>query len=263
VGGRLPAHRGRPLIAPPDLSGQVALVTGGAGGLGEAICRALSGAGASVWVCDVRADAAVALAAGLSQGGATCHAASFDVADADQVAATVARVLETSGRIDVLVNNAATDVSQPLEKMAPADARRVVSTNLLGPFYLILQVYPHLLERNSGHIINILSTAGRRVWTEVSAYAASKAGLGALTDALFKEVQRDCLQRHGSVGIGVTGVLPGGMNTRFITDRFPDTPRELLQDPANVADAVLFALGAGPGSVVPLVSMLPATESSW
>jgi NAD(P)-dependent dehydrogenase (short-subunit alcohol dehydrogenase family) len=246
-----------------DLTGKVAVVTGAASGLGAAVSAALSRCGASVWVLDLHEEPAARVAAKLSTGGVQCRSRALDVGDPAAVAAAVADVRRVSGHIDVLVNNAAVDATVPIEQLGAEQAERVVRTNLLGPMYMVGQVYPHMLAANSGYIVNVLSTAARRVWTEAAVYAATKHGLRAYTDTLFKEAQRDCMQRHGSVGVGVTGLMPGGMETPFIRERFPDTPRELLQDPAEVAEAILYVLSVWPRSVVAELAILPPRETSW
>ncbi|GAA4663981.1 SDR family oxidoreductase [Kineococcus glutinatus] len=246
-----------------DLAGEIALVTGAGSGLGAALARELARAGAHVWVGDLREEAAKQTAAGIVDDGGRAGALGFDVSDPAACAEAVARVRAETGDVAVLVNNAGYDACLPIEHQSAEEARRVVAVNLLGPMNLVAELYPGMLERNHGYVVNVLSTAARRVWTEASAYAASKHGLRAYTAALFKEAQRDCLQRHGSIGIGVTGVIPGGMATPFVTDRFPDADRSKLQDPATVARAVMVAFATWPDSVVPELAVLPPSETSW
>ncbi|WP_432570664.1 SDR family oxidoreductase [Kineococcus sp. SYSU DK005] len=246
-----------------ELKGEVALVTGAGSGLGAAIARELAAAGARVWVSDVRAEAAERTVAAIAEDGGSAAPLPLDVGDPLAVQAAVASVREQDGPVDVLVNNAGFDVCTPIEHQTPEQAQRVVATNLLGPMYLVANTYPAMLERNHGYVVNTLSTAARRVWTEASAYAASKHGLRAYTTALFKEAQRDCKQRHGSIGVGVTGLIPGGMATPFVTDRFPDADLTKLQDPATVARALMTVFATWPHSVVPELPVLPPGESSW
>ncbi|MFJ9643801.1 SDR family oxidoreductase [Streptomyces sp. NPDC004244] len=240
-----------------DLTGRQALVTGGARGLGAAIACRLAAAGANVLVADVRKDLAQQLCADVVVAGGRARFVEMDVCDADAVA-TVLRDIEEDGRsVDILVNNAAVDVSKSVEHLTADEVTRVVTTNLLGPMYLCLQTYRRMVAAGGGHIVNILSTAANRTWTEAGPYAASKAGLRAFTHTLFKEAQRDC------TGIGVTGVIAGGMETPFIMDRFPDADVSLLQSPEIVADTVLYALSVPPGSVVGELVVVPRREPSW
>ncbi|MFF5448071.1 SDR family oxidoreductase [Streptomyces sp. NPDC012888] len=240
-----------------DLTGKQALVTGGARGLGAAIARRLAGAGACVLVADVRKDLAQQLCADLVVAGGRARFVEMDVCDPDAVA-TVLRDAEEDGRsVDILVNNAAVDVSKSVEHLTAEEVTRVVTTNLLGPMYLCLQAYRRMVAAGGGHIVNILSTAANRTWTEAGPYAASKSGLRAFTHTLFKEAQRDC------TGIGVTGIIAGGMETAFILDRFPDADVTLLQSPDIVADTVMYALSVPPGSVVGELVVVPRREPSW
>lgn len=240
-----------------DLHGRQALVTGGARGLGASIARRLAGAGASVLVADVRKEQARELCDGLNQDGCETRFVELDVRDPAAIAG-VFRELDQSGEaVDVLVNNAAVDVSKPIEHLTADEVTRVVTTNLLGPMYLCLEAYRRMVARGGGHIVNVLSTAANRTWTEAGPYSASKSGLRAFTHTLFKEAQRDC------PGIGVTGILAGGMETPFIMERFPDTDVSMLQSPDIVADSVLYALSVPDGSVAGEVVLVPRREPSW
>ncbi|MFV0131247.1 SDR family oxidoreductase [Streptomyces sp. HMX112] len=241
-----------------DLHGRQALVTGGARGLGASIVRRLAGAGASVLVADVRKEQARELCEELRDGGGgEARFVELDVRDAGAVA-EVFRELDGEGRpLDVLVNNAAVDVSKPVEHLTADEVTRVVTTNLLGPMFLCLETYRRMVARGGGHIVNILSTASNRTWTEAGPYSAGKSGLRAFTHTLFKEAQRDC------PGIGVTGIIAGGMETPFILERFPDADVSLLQSPDVVADAVLYALSVPEGSVASELVVVPRREPSW
>lgn len=240
-----------------ELNGKQALVTGGARGLGAAISRRLAAAGAGVLVADVRKDLAQELCADLLVAGGQARFVELDVCDAQAVAA-VFRDLEEDGQaVDILVNNAAVDVSKAVEQLSAEEVTRVVTTNLLGPMYLCLEAYRRMVARGGGHIVNILSTAANRTWTEAGPYAASKTGLRAFTHTLFKEAQRDCS------GIGITGIIAGGMETGFILERFPDADVSMLQSPDIVADTVMYALSVPVGSVVPELVVVPRCEPSW
>ncbi|MFP1625338.1 SDR family oxidoreductase [Streptomyces sp. 5K101] len=240
-----------------DLRGKQALVTGGARGLGAAISRRLAGAGASVLVADVRKETARELCEDLARAGHDARFVELDVCDSAMVA-DVFRDLDAEGQaVDILVNNAAVDVSKPIEHLTADEVTRVVTTNLLGPMYLCLETYRRMVARGGGHIVNILSTAANRTWTEAGPYSAGKSGLRAFTHTLFKEAQRDCQ------GIGVTGIIAGGMETPFILERFPDADVSMLQSPDIVADTLLYALSVPPGSAVSELVVVPRKEPSW
>jgi NAD(P)-dependent dehydrogenase (short-subunit alcohol dehydrogenase family) len=235
--------------------GRVALVTGGGGGLGEAICHALGGEGAAVVAADVRSEAAERTAAKLRALGAEAAAISLDVADERSVKSAVKHVVERFGALDVLVNNAGVDRTAPLEELGVAEWDRICAVNLRGPFLLAREVFPLMREQRRGAIVNIVSTAAKRAWKNATAYHASKWGLLGLSHAMHVEGR--------GAGIKVTAVIAGGMRTPFLLDRFPDIDPGLLQDPANVAAAVLFVLQQPLETVIPEVTVLPMRETSW
>ncbi|REE98814.1 SDR family oxidoreductase [Thermomonospora umbrina] len=240
-----------------DLTGKTALVTGAARGLGAALAERLCASGATVWAADVREDALRALCDRAGGDGHDVRPLTLDIRDPEQVTEAITGVYDTAGSIDVLVNNAAVDVTKPIEHLTAHEAALVIGTNLVGSINLCLETYRRMIKQKSGHIVNVLSTAANRTWTEAGPYSASKAGLRAFTHTLFQEAQRDC------PGIGVTGIIAGGMRTPFILERFPDVDTSGLQDPAIVADTVLYALSVPASSVVPELVIIPRTESSW
>jgi NAD(P)-dependent dehydrogenase (short-subunit alcohol dehydrogenase family) len=240
-----------PGAATGALAGRVALVTGGGGGLGEALCRALGAAGARVIVADIRREAAERVAAAVT--GARPLA--LDVADARDAARAVHEVVASCGPLDVLVNNAGVDLTVPFETLGVEDWDRIVSVNLRGPFLMAREVFPMMRRRGDGHIVNIVSTAAKRAWPNAAAYHASKWGLLGLSHALHVEGRPH--------GVKVTAVIAGGMRTPFLLERFPDLDPALLQDAGNVAAAVVFVLTQPAETVVPEITVLPMRETSW
>lgn len=231
-----------------SLEGKTVLVTGGARGLGAAICRDLSRAGASLIVADVNASGAQALAESLH---GSARAVKLDVTkDAE-----VASVLDRIGRFDVLVNNAAVDFTLPIDELTVAQWDAVLNVNLRGPFLMSKHAARIMKGQRSGHIVNIASTASKRAWPNASAYHASKWGLLGLSHALHAE-----LRPHR---IKVSAVVAGGMRTAFLLDRFADIDPAVLQDPANVAATVRFLLTLPEESVIPEVMVIPMRETSW
>lgn len=206
---------------------------------------------------DVRREQGEKLCAALSVEGHDVRFVELDVRDADAVAAVIEELEQDGWPVDILVNNAAVDVTKPIEHLTADEVTHVVTTNLLGPMYLCLAVYRRMVARGGGNIVNILSTASNRTWTEAGPYAASKTGLRAFTHTLFQEAQRDC------PGIGITGVVAGGMETPFITERFPDADTSKLQHPDVVAGAVLSALSVPATSSMAEVVVVPRNEPSW
>lgn len=238
-----------------SLKDKVVVVTGGGSGLGAAICRRLGDDGAIIVICDTRADAAESVAEELRGRRHRAHVFRLDVGNEPQVRTVAQAILDQFDHVDVLVNNAGTDVTKPFEQMDIGEWNRVIDVNLRGAFLLSRLVYPWMRHEGAGHIVNIVSTASKRAWTEASAYHASKWGLLGLSHALHAEGRR--------YGVRVTAVVSGGMRTPFILDRFPDADQSTLQDPENVAEVVHFTLTLPAESVVPEVMVVPMKEVSW
>jgi NAD(P)-dependent dehydrogenase (short-subunit alcohol dehydrogenase family) len=233
----------------------ICLVTGGGGGLGEAICRTLGAAGMTVVPADVRGKRAEDVAAAVRAAGGKASGRTLDVTDAAQASDLVREVAAEFGGLDVLVNNAGTDVTTPVDELSVEDWDRILDVNLRGAFVMARAAFPRLRARGRGHIVNIVSTAAKRAWANASAYHASKWGLLGLSHALHVEGRPH--------GIKVTAVIAGGMRTPFLLERFPDLDPGLLQDPANVAATVRFVLMQPEETVVPEVMVLPMRETSW
>jgi len=235
-----------------NLNGKIALVTGGARGLGEAICANLHEAGATVIAADIRSD--------LLEGAASRYGERFqplvlDICDEGAVASAIAQIKEEHGRLDVLVNNAGTDKTVSIEELSVFEWDQVIGVNLRGPFVMSKFSLPVMREQGGGYIINIVSTAAKRAWANASAYHASKWGLLGFSHALHVEGRPQ--------NIKVTAVVTGGMRTPFLLDRFPDIDVSTLQDPANVAQTVRFLLNQPAETVIPEVMVLPMKETSW
>lgn len=238
-----------------DLAGKAVLVTGGASGLGAALCHMLSSCGADVVVGDINLDKAQTVASLLEPSSGKTHAIGFNVGDPVAAERAIDETIERFGKLDVLINNAGTDVTCAIEELEYADWDRVIRTNLYGPFLLSKYAAQHMKKNRTGQIVNIASTAAKRTWPNASAYHASKWGLLGLSHALHSE-----LRPHN---IKVTAVIAGGMRTPFLLDRFPDIDISTLQDPANVARAVKSVLMLPEQTVIPEVMVLPMQETSW
>jgi NAD(P)-dependent dehydrogenase (short-subunit alcohol dehydrogenase family) len=223
--------------------------------LGEAVCRTLAAAGAAVAAADLRTELVEGVADRLRSSGGRGLALRLDVGDEEQAADAVRRVVAELGRLDVLVNNAGTDMTLSVEELSFADWDRVLRTNLRGPFVLSKVAFPVMRGQGRGHIVNVVSTAAKRTWANASAYHASKWGLLGLSHALHVEGRKH--------NIKVTAVIAGGMRTPFILDRFPDVDPGVLQDPANVAETIRFVLTQPDETVIPEVMVLPMRETSW
>ena len=166
----------------------MAVVTGGARGIGLAIARRLLDSGARVSLWDVNA-AALAGAAQELNLPASVHTAVVDVTSAESTEAAAAATVEALGKLDILVNNAGiAGTNAKTWETDPAEWRRVLDINLNGPFHCCRAVIPHLLRNGYGRIVNIASIAGKEGNPNAAHYSASKAGVVALTKSLGKEL---------------------------------------------------------------------------
>jgi len=252
----IPASATAPGSTPsPSLAGRVALVTGAAGGLGAATSRVLASAGMRVVVADVREEASRAVSEAIESDGGEAMALALDVREASSAEAAVAAIVERFGSLDVVVNNAGTDVTKAFEEMSSDEFDLVLDVNLRGPAVVTRAALPALRRGRAPHVVNVASTAAKRAWPNATAYHASKWGLLGLSHALHAELRPD--------GIKVTAVVAGGMRTPFILERFPEVDPGILQDPANVAATIRFVLELPAETVIPEVMVLPMRETSW
>lgn len=171
-----------------DLKGRVAVVTGGAQGIGYATSERLLRSGAAVVIWDIDAAKLEEAKASLSKVGTVSGYAVELTSDA-AVAATTAQTIQDSGHIDILVNNAGiTGGNAPTWELDPEVWRRVIEVNLIAPYLTCRAVAPHMTARGWGRIVNVASVAGKEGNPNASHYSASKAGVIALTKSLAKEI---------------------------------------------------------------------------
>jgi 2-dehydro-3-deoxy-L-rhamnonate dehydrogenase (NAD+) len=188
-----------------DLSGRVAVVTGGAQGIGLATTERLLASGARVVIWDIDAARLAAACEGLASRGPV-RGEVVELTDDAGVAAATARAIDTEGRIDILVNNAGiTGGNATTWELDPAVWRRVIEVNLIAPYLTCRHVVQRMLAQGYGRIVNIASVAGKEGNPNASHYSASKAGLIALTKSLAKEV--------ATKGILVNAITPAVART--------------------------------------------------
>ncbi|MDB4967405.1 MAG: 3-oxoacyl-(acyl-carrier-protein) reductase [Myxococcales bacterium] len=218
-------------------SGKVALITGGARGIGRATAEAFAAEGARVIVADVAADAAEATARALG-GGAVGLA--VDVGDPQSVKQLVATALSRTERIDVLINNAGITCDASLLKMSDEAWDTVIAVNLSGTFYMTREVAPHMTARGSGAIVNASSVVGVYGNFGQTNYVATKSGVIGMTRVWAREL--------GRKGVRVNAIAPGFIATDM-TAKMPEevldgmkkkTPLGRLGAPEDVAKAYLF-----------------------
>ena len=233
-----------PLNAAP-LTGQTALVTGASRGIGRAIALSLAAAGAEVVVNYATSpDAAAEVVAAIEAAGGRAWSLQADVADEEQVEAMVKAVLERSGRLDVLVNNAGITRDGLLMRMKTADWQSVINLNLTGVFLCTRAVSRSMLKARSGRIINITSVVGLMGNPGQANYSAAKAGVIGFT--------RSTAAEFAARGVTVNAVAPGFIATDMTKDLDPTPilqaiPLGRLGAPEEVAGAVRF-LAADPAA---------------
>ncbi len=228
------------------LDGKVALVTGGARGIGRAICEACAREGARVAVADLlEADARETAAA---IGG---MAVPMDVTDIVSIQAGVAEVEEAWGGIDILVNNAGIFNMASIDRITPEDYRRQYDVNVGGTIFACQAVIPSMKKRGGGAIVNLASQAGRRGEPNITLYCSTKAAVISITQSLALEMASD--------NIRVNGIAPGVVDTPMwdvVDARFAEyegkprgqkkrevgeaVPLGRMGDPADVADPCVF-----------------------
>jgi len=195
--------------------GKVALVTGAAHGIGQAICLELSKGGAAVWAVDVLVGDLAETERVCRRAGGQCHVRALDVTDEDAVNSLVADLVQHERAVDILVNVAGGvmgQVGKPLEEVSGQDWESILDVNLTGTFYCCRAVASSMKERKYGRIVNISSGAGRSTsLTGIQAYTSAKAGQIGLTRQLAQEL--------GSWNITVNNIAPGFVLSNPATQR--------------------------------------------
>lgn len=232
------------------LEGRVALVTGGASGIGAATCRRLAGEGARVAVTDVNAEGAGEVAAEVN--GMPYE---LDVRSHDSIAAAVKAAEDELGPLDILVNNAGYDEFGFFVKTDPAMWDRVLGVNLLGVIAVTHAVLPGMQERRSGRIVNVASEAGRVGSSGSGIYSAAKAGVIGFSKAVAREAAR--------YGVTCNAVAPGPIETPLLMGApaaLGDVGQKLVD--VMVGSTVLRRLGQ-PDEVAAAITFLASDDASF
>lgn len=190
-----------------NLEGKVVVITGASSGNGEATPRVLSGQGATVVLGARRLERIQSLARELTGRGGKALAIATDVTHYDQVKSLVDAAVQTYGRIDVMLNNAGLMPHSPLERLKIDDWNRTIDVNLKGVLYGIAAALPYMRQQKSGHIINVSSVAGHKVWPGSAVYAATKTAVRVLSEGLRQEVK--------PYNIRTTVISPGALATEL------------------------------------------------
>ncbi|MFA7230271.1 MAG: 3-oxoacyl-[acyl-carrier-protein] reductase [Victivallaceae bacterium] len=223
-----------------NLDGKVALVTGGARGIGKAICQRLADEGASLAIVDIMLEVAQQTADEFKAQGVKAVAYAANVAKPEDADATIKKVVEDFGKLDILVNNAGITRDTLIMRMSEQDWDLVIAVNLKGTFNFTKAAIRPMMKARSGKIVNIASVVGRMGNAGQANYSASKAGVIGLTKTSAKEV--------ASRGIQVNAVAPGyimtdmtGKLSEEATEAFMKViPMRRAGTPKDVADVVFF-----------------------
>lgn len=220
------------------------LVTGGASGLGAAVCAAVEAAGGRPVALD------------RSEPAAGCEWREVDLADTRRAEAVVEQIARERDGIDAVVTAAGIDACGRLEDVPAEDWERVVAVNLFGTVAVVRAALRHL-ERSRGTVVTVASTLGLRAMSDATAYCAGKFGVVGFTRALAVET---------AGRVGVTLLIPGGMATAFFDgreERYRPAADAYMAPPEEVAATVVFALRRPVGVELRELVVCPSTETSW
>ncbi|MBX9622467.1 MAG: SDR family oxidoreductase [Gemmataceae bacterium] len=241
------------------LTGKVAVVTGGGSGVGKAVALLFLKEGAKVVIAG-RDAAKLAAVAAEASAGAALRTVATDVTKPEQCDALIRTATEAFGRVDVLVNNAGTNIkARTFRELTPEAWDMMIRTNLDGAFYCSRAVFGQMAERKDGVVVNVVSVAGKRANPlGGAAYVAAKFGMGGLGVVLGNE-EKDS-------GVRVSNVYPGEIDTPILAARprpVTDEQRAVILKPEDVAEAVLFVATLPPRVSVPELVIKPTAQMYW
>lgn len=225
----------------PDPDRPVALVTGASSGIGEATAKHLANAGYTVMVTARRADRLNELVSAIESENGSAKPFVCDITDPGSVHSMIDEVLSFSNRLDVLINNAGVMPLEPVASSTLDNWRQMVDVNINGVLYATHAVLPHFTAKNSGHIVNVSSVAGRRVFPRGAVYCGTKFFVHAFSEGLRAELSQQ--------GIRVTIVAPGLVRTELHSHIPDEAAKERLKNatfdwltPDDIARAVVYAV---------------------
>ena len=196
-----------------DLSGKVALVTGGSRGLGRAMCFGLAKAGADIVVASRKQEACEAVVSEIIGMGRRAIAVAAHTGDCDSLDALIDTAITEMGKVDILINNAGINPAfGGLSELAPAMFDKMVDVNLKGPWYLASRLAPHMAENGGGSIVNVMSVSALKPSALMGFYAMTKAGLETLTKVMAAE--------WAAQNIRVNALAPGSYMTDMLSNSF-------------------------------------------
>lgn len=247
-----------------SIRGKVVLVTGASSGIGAATARKLAAEGVVVGLAARRKERLDALVTEITGGGGKAVALPADVTDPASCKAAADALITQFGRIDVLVNNAGLMPLSSVDSLKVDEWKRMVDVNISGVLNATAAVLPQMIAQHSGHIFNMSSIAGRKVFTGLAVYCATKAAVTAFSDGLRMEIG----PKHN---IRVTCIQPGAVKSELYEQITDASYRKQMDDLAasmtylegdDIADTILFALKAPSRMDVAELFVLP-TEQGW
>ncbi|MDQ1520213.1 MAG: hypothetical protein QOI55_1286, partial [Actinomycetota bacterium] len=231
-----------------DLTGRVAIVTGGTRGIGRAVAEGFVAAGASVVVGSRKPEAVAETEAHLRDMGGDALGVPTHMGDLDALRALVDRTVERFGGIDIVVNNAANALTQPLGQFTPEAWAKSFDVNLRGPVFLVQEALPHLERSGHGAVVNVISAGAFLFSANVAMYAAAKAGMMSFTRAMASD--------FAPRGIRVNALAPGTVDTDMVRANTPEMQRAM-------AAASILGRAASPDEMVGPVLFLASDASSF
>jgi NAD(P)-dependent dehydrogenase (short-subunit alcohol dehydrogenase family) len=231
-----------------DLTGRVAVVTGGTRGIGRSIAEGLAAAGAGVAVASRKADACAEAEAALRADGADAIGVPTHMGELDDVRSLVDRTIEHFGRLDVVVNNAATALREDIGRFTPGAYAKSMDVNLRGPVFLVEASIPHLERSGHGSIVNVISAGAFLASSFTATYAAGKAALMSFTRAWAADL--------APRGIRVNALAPGAIDTDMMRANTPEAQERM-------ASAAAMARAAHPDEMVGPALFLASDAASF
>jgi acetoin reductase-like protein len=242
-----------------QLEGKVAIVTGGASGMGRAIALGYASEGANVVIADVDEAGATSVAAEVAELGPKGLGVAFDVRDPEGSRSLVARTVDTFGSLDILVNNAGVGLIKEFWTTTPEEWDRIFDVNVRGLFFLTQAAAEPMREQRSGRIINLASIAGRRGEALVSAYCASKATVISITQSAALAL--------APYGVTVNAMAPGVVDTPYWVEVDRQFGEILGKEPGqhirDVEQSIPLGRVEQPEDVVPLAVFLAGPGASY
>jgi len=248
---RIPREEGE-MSTTKELNGQVALITGANRGIGLAIAERLADMGARLAICARNAEKLNQAALSLQNRGAEVFSRVADVTDLADILKMVNETRAALGPVDILVNNAGIGHFGPFHELSDDEWDRTLNTNLKSVFLMSRAVAPEMIQRRTGHIINIASLAGKNAFAGGAIYCASKFGLMGLTACMAEDLR--------DYNIRVSAVCPGSVSTEFSLHQGRDHSK-LLQ-PVDVAHAVAALVTQGPTNFMSEILLRPLQKPS-